>query len=152
MNIKYRKMDDETRPEGHSFYPLLRVLIRHGVNMQPVLALVDSGASDCIFSPSLGEVLAIDVHSGKPHNFHGYDLQQTRGFAHKVHLQVVGFSHWIEMDAVFSEAEVMPILGQRGFFENYQIVFEQFNRRFEINTKEDAVIRNKRGHGRRRGR
>lgn len=57
MNIKYRKIDDETRPEGYWFYPLLQVFIRHGVNMRPVLALVDSGSSDCVFSASLGEVL-----------------------------------------------------------------------------------------------
>jgi hypothetical protein len=118
--------------------------------MQPILALVDSGASDCIFSASIGEVLGIDVPSGRPHKFHGFDFQETRGFIHKVSLQVAGFPHWVEIDAVFIESEVMSILGQKGFFENYQIVFERFSRRFEINTKADAMIRNKRGHGRRR--
>ncbi|SRR6266478_3599577 len=152
MNIKYRKVDDETRPEGHSLYPFLQVLIRHELNMQPVLALVDSGSSDCIFSASFGEVLGIDVSSGKPHKFHSYDLQETRGFVHRVNLQVAGFPHWISVDAVFIESEVLPILGQSGFFENYQIIFERFSRRFEINTREDAAIRNRKGHGRRHGR
>lgn len=152
MNIKYRKIDDETRPEGYTFCPLLRAFVRHGVNMQPVLGLVDSGGSDCIFSASIGEVLGIDVPSGRSYKFHGYDFTEVRGFVHRISLQVEGFPHWIEIDAVFIESEVMTILGQAGFFENYQIVFERFNRRFEINTKEDAVIRNKRGHGRRRGR
>ena len=152
MNVKYREVDDETRPEGRAFYPLLRAFIRQGVNMQPVLGLVDSGASDCIFSASLGEVLGIDVPSGKPHKFHAFDLQETRGFVHKVQLQVDGFPHWIDIDVVFIEAEMMAIFGQIGFFEHYQVVFERFNRRFEINTKADAVIRNKRGYGRRRGR
>lgn len=148
MNIPYRKVDDETRPEGHWFYPLLQVLIRHGVNMQPVLSLVDSGASDCIFSASFGEVLGIDVPSGRPHQFHGFNLMEVRGFVHRVNLQVSGFPHWIDIDAVFIESEVMPILGQQGFFESYQVVFERFRRQFEINTKEDAIIRNRRGHGR----
>ena len=106
VNIRYRKLDDETRAEGHSFYPLLRVLIRHGANMRPVLGLVDSGASDCIFSASLGKVLGIDVVSGKPYKFHGFDLQETPGFVHTINLQVDGFSHWIEIDAVFIESEV----------------------------------------------
>ena len=148
MNIKYRKVDDETRPEGYWFYPFLQVFLRHGVNMRPVLALVDSGASDCIFSASLGEVLGIDVRAGKAHNFHSFDLKETQGFVHKVNLQVTGFSHWIEVDVVFIESEVMPILGQSGFFDNYQIVFERFKRQFEVNTKTDAIIRNKRGDGR----
>jgi hypothetical protein len=65
-----------------------------------------------------------------------------------VKLQVPGFTHWIDVDAVFAESEVMPILGQQGFFESYQIVFERFRRQFEINTREDAMLRNKKGFGR----
>jgi hypothetical protein len=148
MNIPYRKLDDDTRPEGYSLYPLLQVFIRHGVDMRPVLALVDSGASDCIFSASLGEVLGIDVPSGKPYRFHAFDLKDVRGFTHPMNLQVSGFPHWIDIEAVFIESEVMPLLGQRGFFENYQVVFERYRRRFEVNTKTDAIIRNKRGYGR----
>jgi hypothetical protein len=148
MNIKYRKVDDQTRSEGHWFYPLLQVFVRHNVNMRPVLALVDSGAADCILSASLGEVLGVDVPSGNPHQFHAFNLQETRGFIHRVHLQVQGFSHWIDIDAVFIESEVLPILGQQGFFERYQVVFERFKRQFEVNTKEDAIIRSKRGYGR----
>jgi hypothetical protein len=148
MNFRYRKLDDNTRPEGYSLYPLLQVFLRHGVNMRPVLALVDSGASDCIFAASLGEVLGIDVPTGKPHEFHAFDLKDVRGFDHTVHLQVNGFPHWIEIEAVFIESEVLPILGQRGFFEHYQVVFERYRRHFEINTKTDAILRNKRGFGR----
>src|SRR5437867_8353975 len=124
MNVRYREVRDETRPEGITFYPLLQVFIRHDLNMQPVLALVDSGSSDCIFAASVGEVLGIDVPSGRPHQFLSFNLQETRGFVHTVNLQVTGFSHWIEIEAVFIESEVMPILGQSGFFQNYQIVFE----------------------------
>jgi hypothetical protein len=74
MNIKYRKITDQTRPEGYWYYPLLQVFIRNGINLRPVLALVDSGSSDCVFSASFGEVLGIDVPSGKPHEFHAFDL------------------------------------------------------------------------------
>lgn len=148
MNIRYRKIDDDTRPEGYSLYPLLQVFIRHGVNMRPILALVDSGASDCIFSASLGEVLGIDVPTGKPFKFHSFDLKDVQGFTHAVHLQVTGFPHWIDVDAVFIESEVLPLLGQRGFFANYQIVFELYKQQFEINTKTDAMIRSERGFGR----
>ncbi len=112
MNIKYRKVDDKTRAEGHWFYPLLQVFIRHRIDMRPILALVDSGAADCVFSASLGEVLGIDVPSGKPHRFHAFNLQETQGFIHSVHLQVSGYSHWIEVDAVFIESEALPILSK----------------------------------------
>ena len=150
MKIPYRKLDDDTRPEGYSLYPLLQVFIRNGINLRPALALVDSGACDCIFSASFGNVLGIDVPTGRPHHFHAFDLQEVRGFVHKVNLQVTGFPHWIDLNAVFMESEVMPILGQTGFFEHYQVIFERFRRKFEVNTKVDAVIRNKRGYGRAR--
>lgn len=67
---------------------------------------------------------------------------------HKVQLQVTGFDHWIDVDAVFIEPEVLPILGQQGFFESYQVVFERFKRQLQINSKTDAILRNKRGYGR----
>ena len=152
MNVRYHKLRDDTRPEGVSFYPLLRVFLRHGVNMQYLLSLVDSGAADCVFPASIGELLRIDIRSGQPHEFHGFDNRLVPGFVHKVHLQVAGFEHWVEVDAVFLESDSMPILGQRGFFESYQVIFERWAHRFEINTKTDAMIRNRRGHGRKANR
>jgi len=153
MNIKYRKIPDNTRPEGYCLYPLLQVYIRHDVNMRPVLALVDSGSTDCILPASLGEVLGIDVPSGKPHTFHSFNLEPTPGFLHTIKLQVTGFRHWADVSVAFIQSEkVMPILGEVGFFDHYQVVFERFKRQFEINSREDAIIRNKRGYGRGRGR
>ena len=118
--------------------------------MQPILALVDSGATHCVFPASLGEVLGIDISSGVRHNFYGFNRQETPGFIHPVNLQVQGFPHWVNANAVFIESEVLSVLGQYGFFEHYQIVFERFQRRFEVNTKADAVIRRRRGAARHR--
>ena len=114
MNLQYRKLPDETRPEGYTFYPLLRIFLRYDVNMQYGLALVDSGATDCVFPASIAELLRINIHSGQAHDFHGFDLKLVKGYVHKVHLQVAGFTHWVSVDAVFLESEGMPILGQRG--------------------------------------
>jgi hypothetical protein len=153
MNVRYRKLPDMTRPNGYSLYPLLQVFVRHDVNMRPFLALVDSGASDCIFPASAGAVLGIDVPSGRPHKFYRLAMQEAPGFIHSIKLQVTGFNHWVDIDAGFVLGDdIMPPLGQTGFFENYQIIFERFRRQFEINTKTEALIRNRRGHGRgRRG-
>ncbi len=151
MKIKYTRLPDHTRTEGYSYYPFAQVFLRNGVNMQSISALIDSGSVDSIFPGSLGEVLGIDVPSGAPYMFKNFNLHETHGFVHPVALQVSGFSHWIEINVAFIQSEkVVPILGQLGFFENYQIVFERFRRTFEINTKVDAIIRNKRGHDRAR--
>jgi hypothetical protein len=150
MNIQYRKIPDDTRPSGFSFYPLLQVFLRNNINLQPILGLVDSGSPDCVFPSSIAELLQIDTPSGRPFEFHGFDLRAVNGFVHPVQLQIAGFSHWIELDAVFLETDGLPILGQNGFFDAYQVLFERWARRFEINTKADAMIRNRRGHGRSR--
>ena len=150
MNVRYHKLKDDTRTEGVSFYPLLRVFLRHDVNMQYVLGLVDSGSADCVFPASIADLLRIDLRSGQRHEFHGFDNRLVTGFVHRIHLQVAGFPHWVTVEAVFLETEGMAILGQRGFFESYQVVFEQWAHRFEVNAKVDAMVRNRRGHGRKR--
>jgi len=148
MNLQYRKLPDQTRPEGYTFYPLLRIFLRRDLNMQYLLTLVDSGSADCVFPVSMAELLRIDITSGERHEFHGFDNRSIPGFIHQVHLQVAGFNHWVSVDAVFLQSDGMPIVGQRGFFDHYQVVFEKWKRRFEVNTKEDAIIRNRRGRGR----
>jgi len=147
MNIRYRKIPDLTRPEGYSLYPLLQIALRHQSRTRPFLALVDSGAINCIFPDSMGAVLGIDVPSGRPSTFYGLAMQEAAGFVHPVQLQVTGFEHWITIEAGFvTGGKIMPLLGQSGFFENYQVVFERFKRQFEINTKADALIRRRRGY------
>lgn len=148
LKFKYREYADDTRPEGVSYYPLLQVFLRHHVNINYMVALVDSGSVDCIFPASVARLLKVDIRSGKPYEIHGFDLQSVPGFVHKVHLQVAGFTHWVAIEAVFVESEGIPILGQNGFFESYQVVFERWSRRFEITTKTDAMVRNRRGYGR----
>lgn len=147
MNIRYRKLRDDTRPDGYFLYPLLRVFVRHGTNMTRYLALLDTGATDCIFPASSGaRDLGIDVRKGRPLPFKGIAAQEAQGFLHRVQLQVEGFTHWIDVEAAFVEQEEMPIIGQSGFFDNYQVVFERFRGHFEVYTKEDALIRRKRGY------
>ncbi len=148
MKIRYRKLADTTRPEGISFYPLLQVFIRHDVNIAQMFGLVDSGSVDCVFPASIAELLNIDIRSGRPYEFHSFDLRLVPGFVHRVQLYVTGFAHWVPIDAVFLESNGIAILGQSGFFENYQVVFERWAGRFEINTKTDAMVRNRRGYGR----
>jgi hypothetical protein len=58
-----------------------------------------------------------------------------RGYWFYPFLQVF-IRHDVNLRPVLAlESEVMPILGQQGFFESYQVVFERFKRQFEINTK-----------------
>jgi hypothetical protein len=77
MNIKYRNIPDKAAPGGYSVIPLLQVFLRHDLNMRPFLALVDSGASTCVFPESVGTLLGIDVAFGRPHTFYGLAKQEA---------------------------------------------------------------------------
>lgn len=108
---------------------------------------MDSGAVDCIFPAAIGELIGIDVPSGIPKTYFGLAQQAANGYIHKVKLQVTGFGFWTELEIGFIESDVLPLLGQHGFFSNYQVVFEGYRRRFDVNKKESALMTGrKRGH------
>jgi hypothetical protein len=145
MKIRYMKLPDANNPGSYSWYPLLQVCLRHGTKGRMFHALVDSGAVDCIFPESLGRLLGIDVPSGRPKTYYGIAKQTLPGFIHSVNLQVTGFNQWLTFEAGFVSADIDPLLGQTGFFETYQITFERFRFLFELNTRERALMRGRKG-------
>lgn len=146
MKIRYRKLPSVDGPNGYSWHPFLQVCLRHGNKGRVIMALVDSGAVDSIFPESMGTLLGIDVPSGRPKTYFGIAQQAALGFVHTISLQVTGFNHWTTLEAGFVSSDIIPILGQAGFFENYQIIFERFRLQFEVHSKIEAIMR-----GRKRG-
>jgi len=145
MKIRYTKLPDLIDPSKYAWYPYVQVCLRHGTSARQFSALVDSGAVDCIFPESLGRLLGINVPSGRPKTYFGIGLQAAPGFVHTINLQVMGMQQWLTFDAGFVAANIQPLLGQTGFFDNYQIIFERFRHQLEINTRETAVMRGRRG-------
>lgn len=145
MKVSYLKLPDAHDPGSYSWYPLLQVCMRHGRKGRVFHALVDSGAIDCVFPESLGRLLGIDVPAGRPKTYYGIAKQAASGFMHTVDLQVTGFDQWIRLEVGFISADITPLLGQNGFFEKYQIIFERFRHQFEVNTRENALMRGRRG-------
>jgi len=145
MKVRYTKLPDLIDPGKYSWYPFLQVGLRHGTAGRQFSALVDSGAVDCIFPESLGRLIGINVPAGRPKTYFGIGLQAAPGFVHTVNFQVTGMNQWLTFEAGFVNADIQPLLGQKGFFDNYQIVFERFRHQFEINTRETALMRGRRG-------
>lgn len=147
MRFRYTKLPDLLKPGTYNWYPLVQICLRHDNKGRVMHALLDSGAIECIFPASVGEILGIDVRSGRPQTYFGLAQQATPGFQHTVRLQVTGFDHWITLDAGFIQSEnVMPLLGQSGFFSHYSIIFERFRYQVEIRTREQALMRGRRGY------
>lgn len=89
--------------------------------------------------------MGIDVRAGRPKTYFGIAQQASPGFMHAIQLKVTGIEQWITFEAGFVIADIPPLLGQTGFFETYQITFERFRYQFEVNTREQALIRGRRG-------
>lgn len=145
MKIRYRKLPDLLNPAQYSYYPYLQVSVRYSDRKQPILALIDSGAVDSLFPESLGVPLGIDVPSGERKIYFGIGGRAVTGFLHNVDLQIQGFDAWVRMKVGFINTVQIPLLGQSGFFENYQIIFERFRYQIEIYPRIDALVRGRRG-------
>jgi len=148
MRLRYRKLPDLLDPTQFNYYPYLRIAVRHTDITQPFLALVDSGAIDTLFPAVVAEVIGIDLESGVRKVYFGIGGHAAIGYVHECQLQVQGFNPWITVRIGFVDTIKIPLLGQSGFFENYQVIFERFKYSFEVYPKIDALIRASRGRRR----
>lgn len=149
MRLRYRKLPDILDPTKYSYYPYLQVAVRYQEKAVLMHALVDSGAIDTLFPASLAGELGVDLLSGVRKVYFGLGGNSAVGYLHDCHLQVQGFKQWTPLRIGFVDTIRVPLLGQSGFFEHYQIIFERFKYQFELYPKVDALIRSSRGRRRR---
>ena len=135
MKFRYKRVPSDVDPAGYSTQPYIQVTLRHKNKALNLRALIDSGAADCIFHKSVGAALGIDIEAGEPKTYTGLANQSVVGYVHPVSLQVQGISEWVPIEAGFIDADLISLLGQSGFFDNFQIVFERYRGRFEVNSR-----------------
>lgn len=138
MQFDYRK--EPNRSVASKLWikrPKIQVTIFYGSKQETVISLVDSGADDCMFHSSFGDLLGIDVPSGIPKTYGGIaEGHAVKGYLHPIQLQVLGFSERIEVMAAFTDSVgVDGLLGQSGFFESYQVIFEGYRGKLEIKPR-----------------
>ncbi len=126
MRIPYRTFPG---PEGSVlFYPLIRIRIgsRRGLTTRPFEALVDSGATDCMFPASIAAAIGLDLKAGAKNQRIGIGGKQEV-WVHPVILYVG--EHVLSINASFAETlPVAGLLGRIGFFEHFKITFDPASR------------------------
>jgi aspartyl protease len=86
-------------------------------------ALVDSGASRCIFHSSLGKAIGLDVAKGEVEETVGVSGLPTVTYLHDVSLYVA--NQIIKIRAGFTDQlPLSGLLGRSGFFEHFKIIFD----------------------------
>jgi hypothetical protein len=105
--------------------PFLNIsLICNHAESKRLEALVDSGASTCLFHSSIGRALGLKVESGKEGNLAGVIAKVTRKqYYHHVKIKWMG--HMVAVYAGFSDdISALAVLGRSGFFDNFSVKFD----------------------------
>ncbi len=100
-------------------------------------AIIDSGADLCIFHAQIGELLGIAVESGKLLPFNGISGELLTAYFHDIKIEVGGYE--FDCYAGFSrDIDNMPygLLGQLGFFNLFDVLFDYNKGRIELKLKE----------------
>src|SRR5262245_38546792 len=71
--------------------PIIPIIVRNPATGQSIryLALVDSGADECIFAGEIGDLIGLDVTAGRRKTLSGVVAGQTRPYyVHSVEIEV----------------------------------------------------------------
>ena len=115
--------------------PVIPIVVKFSGKQIDYLALIDSGADFCIFHAEIGEFLGIDIKSGKKLEFFGVTGDKKAAYFHDVTISVgghdkkcyCGFSYDFGTDRI-----PYGILGQRGFFDMFQVMMDYNKNRIEL--------------------
>ncbi len=109
--------------------------------------MVDSGASESLFSLDIAKLLEIDLAKAETQDYIGIGNIAITGFKSSIMLKLSGFDTWLSFEAGFVEQNEMPLLGHSGFFENYEVTFRAYQNSFEIKSKRskaDGLVNSRR--------
>jgi|SRR3989338_2928036 len=137
MKFSYFKLPLKERSEFFGTSILRPIIpIEIGYEGQPIkyAALVDSGADFCIFDAEIGELLGIDVRSGRKEKFGG--IQSAGAGNAYLHSVVLNIGGWLYKTKVSFSYDMAPhghgILGQKGFFDIFKVKFDLSKESIEL--------------------
>ena len=131
IRLPYTNLPDMHGGTYQSVYCNVRLGLPHNDLVTEILpALIDSGASLCVFNSVLAEELGLELRAGRLENTIG--IGGTREvWIHIVRLLVPGGA--IVVEAGFQEdLPVFGLLGMEGFFEHFIVTFDALARECQL--------------------
>lgn len=138
MNFKYRKfpVDPNNCPfpnKKSTFRPVIQIDFESNNGTFGYFVLIDSGADYCIFHAKIGELLGLDIKSGKPLTFYGTSGEAQKAYFHKVRFRIGGIDHECEVGFSYDmEKLAYGLLGQEGFFNKWIVKFAYHKENVEL--------------------
>lgn len=126
IKIPYKKYPTPHTASGFYYAASLPVSIALPAKNSPRSkrfdAIIDSGASGCLFHASIGRSIGLEIEKGETAHTQGI-AGPSAIFLHDVSLYAPGGI--IATRAGFSDAlPVAGLLGMAGFFENFKVLFD----------------------------
>lgn len=113
----------------------MQVLNTQNGRSEDVFALVDSGSETNIFRTDVANDLGLDLTRGREVIFGGFGAGEIPGILLPVDMQLwLGNTpHKWKAEVIFSDAaKERQVLGQEGFFDQFEITFRRKTAEFEI--------------------
>ena len=132
LKIPYKKLPDGKG--GFGCYAAILVNIALSTKNAPrskrFEAIIDSGATRCVFHADIGKAIGLDVQAGEVESTLGI-AGSTNMYLHDISLYVPGGP--IAIRAGFCmDLPVAGLLGMTGFFDNFKITFDAIGRHCEL--------------------
>jgi hypothetical protein len=134
LKVPYKKYPAPHAKSGFCYAASIPVSIalpaKHSPRSKRFDAIIDSGASQCLFHASIGRAIGLEIEKG--------GLTQTLGIAGPSKVYVHNISLYapggiIDARAGFSdELPIAGLLGMQDFFENFKITFDSTALRCEL--------------------
>ncbi len=119
--------------------PVIPIKLEHDGKTVGYEALLDSGADWNIFHSVIGEIIGIDVPTGKLQTFGGIGGGQFKSYFHEVTLYIGGWPITVacgfSADIPEPDHQSYGVLGHVGFFDHYVTIFNTSKLEIEIIKK-----------------
>jgi len=140
MKFRYTEIRNHQDPNRPFYRPYVIVRLAHRTKHKDIIVLVDSGADLCLFHSDIGKLIGVDVESGLRLAFQGVSGASARAYLHSVSLTVRGVGS-ITLDVGFTDSMAVGtgLLGQQGFFEQFQVNFELNEKIFEVVQNQEGI-------------
>jgi hypothetical protein len=113
-------------PDRHSdLRPYIPILLKNGDKEFEITALVDSGASHCLFPQMLGIGLGLNVSQGPTQKIGGLGGKVITAHFHEITFQLGNVSWKAYVGFSPSALGTTGLLGHNGFFSRFKVIFDR---------------------------
>ncbi len=130
MKFKYKLYNQEY------LRPVIPIEIKYEDKKVGYEVLIDSGADMCLFDAGIGELLGIDIKSGKKRKVVGVAGVSKDYYLHYVTIDVGGWEFEVEVGFYPNMPKnTYGIVGQHGFFNLFIVKFDLMKTSIELKQR-----------------